>query len=360
MSEGTIGARRRRRRIRRLVVSGVVVLAIGGAATAVRGFGGSDADNTTYIPMPPGTATVTRTTLTETDDVDGTLGYGSTTAVAAQSSGKLTGLPALGSTVVRGRALYRVDDQPVVLLYGSLPAYRALTSGVEGRDVKQFEQNLAALGYTGFTVDETYSSATVTAVKKWQEDLGLTQTGSVSPGAVVYAPGAVRIAEYKGQLGSPATGAVLTYTGTGRQVSIDLELSKRSLAAKGASVTVALPDGTSVAGTVASIGTVAETTGEGDSQTTTVPVTVSIADQSKLGSLDEVQVEVTFVASQHKDILTVPIAALLALAEGGYGVQVVEGSTTRIVAVRTGMFAEGRVEINGDGITTGTVVGVPT
>jgi peptidoglycan hydrolase-like protein with peptidoglycan-binding domain len=314
-----------------MTISGVIVLAVAAVAAAAHGFGGSDGHKSTHSTMPPGTAPVTRTTLTESDTVDGTLGYGSTTTVQSQASGKFTALPQPGSTVERGKTLYTVDDKPVVLLYGSLPMYRSLASTVTGRDVEQFEQNLAALGYRGFTVDETYSAATATAVKKWQRDLGLTQTGTV-----------------------------LTYTGTTRQVSIDLALSKRGLATTGAAVTVKLPDATTVAGTVASIGTVAVTTGEGQSQTTTVRVVVSVADQSGLGPLDEAQVTVTFVASQHKDVLTVPITALLALAEGGYGVQVVEGSTTRIVAVTTGMFAGGRVEISGAGVSTDTVVGVPT
>jgi multidrug efflux pump subunit AcrA (membrane-fusion protein) len=109
------------------------------------------------------------------------------------------------------------------------------------------------------------------------------------------------------------------------------------------------------------VGRVAQTQpgSDGRSKTATVEVIVSIADQGKLGSLDESPVDVTFVASQHKDVLTVPILALLALAEGGYGVQVVEGGGTRIVAVKTGMFAGGRVEVSGDQITTDTVVGVP-
>ena len=70
-------------------------------------------------------------------------------------------------------------------------------------------------------------------------------------------------------------------------------------------------------------------------------------------------VDVTLVSAQAHDVLSVPVAALVALAEGGYGVQVVEGSSTRYVAVKTGMFASGRVEITGDGIAEGTLVEVP-
>ena len=70
--------------------------------------------------------------------------------------------------------------------------------------------------------------------------------------------------------------------------------------------------------------------------------------------------DVTFVADERKDVLTVPVAALLALAEGGYGVEVVEGGTRPAsCAVETGMFADGRVEVTGDGIAEGMTVGMP-
>ena len=65
------------------------------------------------------------------------------------------------------------------------------------------------------------------------------------------------------------------------------------------------------------------------------------------------------VVAERKDVLTVPVGALVALAEGGYGVQVVQGSTSRYVAVKTGMFAGGQVEVSGDGIAEGVTVGVP-
>jgi hypothetical protein len=92
----------------------------------------------------------------------------------------------------------------------------------------------------------------------------------------------------------------------------------------------------------------------------TIEVVVNVADQGALGTLDQAPVGVTLVSAKVENVLTVPVAALVALAEGGYGVQVVEGSTTRYVPVKTGMFANGRVEISGAGIQAGTVVGVPT
>ena len=69
--------------------------------------------------------------------------------------------------------------------------------------------------------------------------------------------------------------------------------------------------------------------------------------------------DVRFVASERPDVLTVPVAALVALAEGGYGLQVIEGGTARYVAVELGMFADGRVEVSGDGLAEGVTVGMP-
>ena len=76
--------------------------------------------------------------------------------------------------------------------------------------------------------------------------------------------------------------------------------------------------------------------------------------------LDQATVDVAFTVAEREDVLAVPVAALLALAEGGYGLEVVDGRTTRIVAVQTGLFAGGKVEVSGGGITEGTVVGEPS
>jgi hypothetical protein len=88
-------------------------------------------------------------------------------------------------------------------------------------------------------------------------------------------------------------------------------------------------------------------------------VTVTIANQAALGSLDAAPVDVDLVSDRRADVLAVPVAALLALPKGGFGLQVVNGVRTRIVAVKTGMFAAGQVEVSGDGIAEGMRVGVP-
>jgi peptidoglycan hydrolase-like protein with peptidoglycan-binding domain len=340
---------------------GVLVLAAGAVATAAVGFGGHEPDAAAGVSdLPPATAKVIRTTLNETQQVNGTLGYGDPTTVTGHAQGTVTWLPAAGATVNRGQPVYRLDNTPVPLFYGGLPFYRALHSGDSGPDVKEVEQNLAALGYTGFTVDEDYTSATADAVKRWQEDLGLPdaqQTGVFQASSVVLAAGPIRVASLKAALGEPGTGQVLTYTGTTRTVDIALNVALQDVAKVGATATVTLPDNRTVDGRISAVGTVATAGSNGNPST--IDVTVTIADQSKLGTYDAAPVDVTLVAQQAQNVLAVPVAALVALAEGGYGVQVVEGSTARYVAVKTGMFAGGQVEISGTGIAAGTVVGVP-
>jgi membrane fusion protein, multidrug efflux system len=357
-----------RRRTGRIAVAGLGLAAAGAAVAAATGFGfglTGGGESGAGTGLPPATATVTRQTLVDTKTETGELGYGDQTSLAARLAGTLTGLPAIGSTVARGQALYRVDNGPVVLLYGSLPAYRGLAIGAEGADVKLFERNLWALGHRGFTVDTRYTGATADAVRAWQEDLGLAETGAVELGRVAYAGGAVRVDTHEAAIGGalPPGAAVLTYTGPDRIVTVDLDADDGRLATRGSAVGLTLPGGRTVGGKVARSTTVVEA-GDGDGPDGSQPVTlirvsVTVDDPKAFDGLDQASVDVAFTASRRENVLTVPVAALLALAEGGYGVEVVDGGGSRIVAVRTGLFARGRVEVEGDGLTEGTTVGVP-
>ncbi|MFC6016351.1 peptidoglycan-binding protein [Plantactinospora solaniradicis] len=349
-----------KRPLRTTTVIGSAVVAAGAVTAAAIGFGGgnsppasSDAGRTAA------TASVTRTTLTRTQQVNGTLGYGTPVTVNGRGRGVVTWLPPLGATIRRGQPVYESDNVAVPLFYGGLPLYRQLRSGDTGEDVTEIERNLAALGYSGFTVDTSYTSATASAVRRWQKSLGLTRTGVFDPASVVVAPTTVRVASLVGHLGDPATGAMLTYVGTIRIVSIALDVTLQHLVRPGLPATVTLPTGQTVDGTLATVGTVASAAEE-QGEPATIEVTVSVADQSKLGTFDQAPVIVSVVSETAENVLTVPVAALVALAEGGYGVQVVTGATSRYVAVHLGMFADGRVQVTGEGVVEGTLVGVPS
>ncbi|MEV4251853.1 peptidoglycan-binding domain-containing protein [Spirillospora sp. NPDC049652] len=360
----------------RAVVLGVLALAaVGGAGLATAGLGGGSGSGTSTGPHVAATAAVERTTLTETQKVDGSLGYGDTTTLSAaangspggssrggggSSGGTITWLPSLGKKIGRGEPAYRVDNRPVPLLYGKIPLYRTLKPGLSGTDVLQLERNLAALGYDGFEVDKEYTSATADAVKRWQDDMGMDETGEVAPGTAVVARDEIRVADRRAQVGDRASGPVLTYTGTTRVVTVALDVKYQKLAKTGASVSIDLPDGGSTKGTISEVGKVA-TQGRSD-QPTTVKVTVEVGRQRALGSYDKAPVDVYLTASKHASVLAVPVGALVALPGGGYGVQVVSGTSTavRTVKVDTGVFAQGQVEITGSGVAEGTKVVVPT
>jgi membrane fusion protein, multidrug efflux system len=343
-------------------VVGAVVLAVGAAAAAAVGFGGGGTGTPTASDLPPSTAQVTRQTMLDTDEVPGDLGYGAKTTLAGRIPGVITKMPLAGDVIDRGRPIYRVDNQPVVLMYGAVAAYRTLGPGATGADVRQLEDNLKALGYRGFTVDDTYTATTATAVKRWQEDLGLTQTGQVELGRVLFAPGKIRVDTVTAGV-NQSTGheeEVLQYTGTDRQVTVLLEVAKQRLARKGVRVRIQLPGGTKVTGRVDRVYTVIEEPPSPDSAPETrIEALVSLGDPRAVAGIEAAVVNVVFTASERKDVLTVPVAALVALAEGGYGVEVVEGSTTHYLKVDTGLFANGLVEVTGGGLTEGMTVGMP-
>ena len=368
------------------VVLGVALVA--SVAVAATGFGGSR-------PTPPpaasvtGTAQVTRATLRQTESISGTLGYGPVSTVTARASatpppapptdpaaaaappldtgpGSITWLPDVGSIVHPGQAAYRVDDQPVVLLTGTMPMYRVVGPGAVGADVAEVEANLAAFGFGGFTVDDHFTASTATAVQHWQRQLGRPQTGTIDVDEVVVTSGPIRIVEHLASLGGEAIDEVVAYTGTTPVVTVALPVVDQHLVSPGMTADLILPDGRTIAGTVFAVGSVASTTAQtppgGPAATpanATVETIVAIPDAAALGNLDGAPVQLTLVVRERRDVLTVPVAALVALREGGYGVEVVDGATSKFVAVEAGMFGDGLVEVTGAGISEGVTVAVP-
>ncbi len=199
-------------RRRRALAAGAVAIAAIAVAAVVLTQSHSPSHSTSGTGLPAGdtTAEVTRRTLTESSTVDGTLGYGSTLELYNRLSGTYTWLPALGAVIARGGTLFRVNNLPVVLMYGSVPAYRALKQGIsDGPDVEELNQNLIDLGfdpYGAITDDESFSAATAAAVRRWQHAEGLSETGEVELGRVIFAPGARRVTAVKVALGQDPAG----------------------------------------------------------------------------------------------------------------------------------------------------------
>lgn len=345
----------------RLTLLALALVVAGGGATAALLLR-EDPEATASEGATPAVAPVERRTLTDDERVSGDLGYADARTVSAGGAGGvLTRLPAEGSVVRRGQTAYRVDDRPVVLLTGRLPLYRDLSYGVDdGADVRQLERNLAALGYDPGTVDDEFTTYTREAVEDLQEDRGLDESGVVSGAQFLVLPTAIRAGAPQATIGTQLAPGTPLYdaTGTGRVVTVDLAASDESLARVGAKATVTLPDGSTVRATVTSVGTAAAATGtEGEepSADATMPVTLTLADPRKVADLSAAPVTVDLTRETRKDVLVVPVTALVALAEGGFAVRREGGE---LVGVETGLYADGYVEISG-GLAEGDRVEVP-
>lgn len=362
------GSRPRRRR--RAVSSGAALVAAAAAASVVV----LRPDGTTAAVSSPGFSYVRAelATLVDSTNVSGRLGFDDSHPVTAARAGTLTERPADGTEMRRGQAVYRIDDEPVILLYGEMPMYRELAVGVDdGPDVRQLEDNLEALGYAPGTVNEKFGDRTASAVREWQDDLGLRQTGTVAPGQVLFRGGPLRAGTSAARPGDTvAPGAPLfTATSTTRVVTVDLDAGSSSLAVVGSAGTVTLPDGRRTGVVTREVGSTATPAASGaaaagaePSATATLPLTLSLDTPADVGTLVSAPVTVALTREQKADVVAVPVTALVARSDGSYAVRVqdpAQPSGYRLTPVGTGLHASGQVEIT-TGLTAGQPVGVPT
>jgi hypothetical protein len=369
------------RRRRRTVAIAVSVLVVAAVAVVVvtdpfgtnAGAPGGLADNAD----PTSVSTVGLGDISSQTQVSGTLGYSGSYEVVNQAQGTVTSLPAIGQVVSEGQVLYEVSESPVVLLYGTTPAYRALSEGAtdsatSGADVENLNYDLVALGYLSSadiaSEPSDFTGYTKAGVEALQSSLGLTQSGTLALGQIVFLPTAARITGV-GQntvAGGPAQpgSQILTATTTDRVVTIDLDADQQGDVAVGDKVTVTLPNSQTTSGTVTSVGTVA-TTPSGDAggnSTPTITVLVTPDDPKVTGSLDQASVEVSITNGSAKNAFIVPIDALVSLADGGYALEVIgpKGVHT-LEPVSTGLFddANEQVQVTGSGVAAGQRIVIP-
>jgi hypothetical protein len=296
--------------------------------------------------------------MAATTPVSAALGYAGSYPVTGQGGGTLTWLPPAGQVIRQGQALYKTGNgSPVVLLYGSVPDWRALDEGITGQDVSQLNHDLVRLG-DAHNADiatlgwDYYSWETAYAVQRLEERLGVSSpSGSLSAGQVVFEPEALRVSQVTGSLGGSANGLVLAATSDRHVVTIPLSTSQQSEVAVGDAVTVTLPDGVSTPGKISAVGTVASGTA-GTAGNATIPVTVTLTHPSAAGTLDQAPVTAYITtASSPGPVLAVPVTALVAQTSGGYVVEVAgPGNTQRPVPVTPGPIFDdnsGLVQVTG-------------
>jgi hypothetical protein len=246
----------------------------------------------------------------------------------------------------------------VLLLCGTVPAYRDLRSGDVGRDVRQLNRNLHNPD------DDEFTWTTEKALEELQRDKGLDVTGELDADDVVFLPESVRIAKVTGELGGRARpGAeVAQVTSHTLEVQVNLDASQQGQVRKGDRAQITLPGNKAVKGKVDRLGRVAQTAGkDADAGAATIPAYLSL-DERKARGLDRAPVQVEITTSGVEGALSVPVLALVGKSGGGFAVEVVRDAGRReLVAVELGLFdtASGRVEVEAD-LDEGDQVVVPS
>jgi hypothetical protein len=234
-----------------------------------------------------------------------------------------------------------------------------------GSDVAELNANLFALGY-GQPSGSAFTSATAAGIDALQRAHGLAATGQLLLGAVAFEAGAVRVTAVTPTVGSTVQpGTVLSTTSTRRVVTIQLDASQQTSVKVGDPVSITLPDNSTTPGRVTYVGTVATVPASdqgGGSSSPTIEVDVLPDDPAATGRLDQAPVDVSITTSSVKNVLVVPVNALLALASGGYAVEEVESDGShRLVGANVGLFddALGLVQVSGSGLAAGQRAVVP-
>ena len=346
------------------------------------------------------TATVEKRTITARVSAAGILAYaaqpdGSLYSVINQARGTYTRLPAIGQVVTQGQVLYRVNDRPVVLLHGSTPAYRTMSAGASGPDVRELNADLVALGHaTRAQLSPTsavFGAATATALRKLQAALGVAQTGTLALGQAVFEPTAVRVTALSARLGGRTQPGqtVMQATSTTREVQVALDASQQTEVAAGDRVTVTLPDNRTTPGVVSRVakvatcppssgaggsnsssstaapGTDACSSGSSGATAPTIAVGVTFSHPAASGKWDQAPVQVGITTASVSNALVVPVTALLAQSGGGYAVELAgtgAPAKNHLVPVSLGLFddADGLVQVTGSELGAGQSVVVPS
>ncbi|MDR0489584.1 MAG: hypothetical protein LBG99_09410 [Propionibacteriaceae bacterium] len=172
--------------------------------------------------------------------------------------------------------------------------------------------------------------------------------------AIIVSEPEIRIHNVTAKVGLTAGDSVLTWTRPVLYGHVDLTEAQRRLISDETKAIMKLPDGTEIEGEVGGI-----TESRLDPQTNqTIPAKarISIADPTEGDALEVSAITVSFIQDEVEESLVVPVTALMALAEGGYCVELVDGT---LIRVEIGLVADTRVQVFSDQLNAGDEVIVP-
>ena len=279
-----------------------------------------------------------------------------------------TALPAVGQIIRRGQSVYQISGQPVLLLYGSVAPTRAFIAGMSpGHDVAELNANLDSLGYGPGPAGDKFTAATAAAIRALQSAHGAAVTGELLLGSVVFEAGPVRVTTVTPAVGQVVMpGPVLAITSTARQVKVALDAAQQASVKVGDAVTITLPNRQTTPGRITYVSSVATSSSPGgkggeEESAPTIEVNAIPTNPAATGHLDEAPVNVSITTESVQDALVVPVDGLLALAGGGYALEVAEGRVHRLETVTLGLFddADGLVQVSGPRVSAGQRVVVP-
>lgn len=342
-----------------LVVGVVAVLALNRVAQP------SAAVQDSAPPATPGRefATVETRSLSDSKEFNAEVTYGEQWTLPLTVQGTVTRRNTQGTVIEPGQPIIWINDRPVILASGEVPLYRELkretirrpgmkAAPLSGADVKQLQEFLIAGGYTAdnkLEANGVFDRATQTGVKAWQEANNLDQTGIVTNTQLVFLPTNVRI-----QSEPRVGGAFESITVTNPEQEIVVTTSRRDAGylETGSTVEIGLGADAPVTGKVTETKDVRNSDGGGSSVQVTVTATRPLP-------ADAQRVTVTGSGDSVENALTVPVRSLVALAEGGYAVEVqTQGSGTELRRVEIGDIIEGFAVVAGD-VNEGDKIVVP-
>ncbi|MCU1388431.1 MAG: hypothetical protein JWL72_1769 [Ilumatobacteraceae bacterium] len=308
--------------------------------------------------------------------VASTVGQGS---AGTGRDGTVSTFAAAGTAVSTGTVLFWESYVPVVAIEGDAAATPALDRDLkigvsDGTDIKLLEGMLKAGGFdpsNSMTVDDHFDAATAYAVVLWQESLGLAHTDGdvvVHRGSFVVVPSGLFVGAPIVSDGTAlaSDSVVLSLTTAAREVTTTAPIGDATFAV-GATIDVEFPDGTEQPGTVVAVGTVATNTSNVPGSTPSVTITIHVDDiPTTVDSFVQIPVTLRVVSDSVPKAFVVPVSGLVALAEGGYALEVVDGknadgtNATHLIGVSTGLFTDGFVSVTGKGVKASLEIVVPS